>query len=158
MEVPARLAVPDDAEELVRLRSLMFESMGLDVSEPTWRSTCQAHLREHLGSTSLIGAVVDAPDRSRLAASGLAELSVRIPSPGNPSGSSAYLSSFSTDPRWRRRGFARAVLARLIDDLESRGIGRIELHATPAGEGLYRSFGFAERDGGLEMRRFDQPR
>jgi hypothetical protein len=40
----------------------------------------------------------------------------------------------------------------LLDEAEARGVQRVELHATAEGIGLYRAFGFAERDGGVEMR------
>lgn len=87
-----------------------------------------------------------------LPAPALAELSQRIPSPTNPSGVTAYLSSFSTDPRWRRRGMARRVLQLMLDRLLQDGVERVELHATADGLPLYRSFGFVDRQGGREMR------
>ena len=152
MPVTARPARSTDAPELVRLRALMFESMGLDTSEASWRSKCEAHLVANLNDGDLIGAVVDVPDGSGLAASGLAEVSRRIPSPGNPGGAYAYVSSFSTDPQWRRRGMAHAVMDLILGRLKELGVARVELHATPDGAELYRSFGFTERDGGLEMR------
>jgi len=158
MAVVARAAAPHDAAELVRLRALMFESMGLDTDASVWRGQARSHLAEHLDCGLVLGAVVDAPDGSGLAASGLAELSVRIPSPANPSGRSAYLSSFSTDARWRRRGMARAVLSHVLGQLHDLGVTRVELHATPDGEPLYRSLGFTERHGGLEMRLLVAPR
>ena len=152
MTVIARLAAPDDAAELLRLRVLMFESMGVDPSAGGWRKACLAHLKEGLADGRLFGVVVDAPEGSGLACSGLAELSRRIPSPTNPSGLTAYLSSFSTDPRWRRRGMARRVLQLMLDRLQQDGVKRIELHATADGLPLYRSFGFLDRQGGREMR------
>lgn len=48
MTVIARPAVPDDAAELMRLRVLMFESMGVDASAGGWRKACLAHLHEGL--------------------------------------------------------------------------------------------------------------
>jgi Acetyltransferase (GNAT) family len=80
------------------------------------------------------------------------EFEQRIPSPWNPSGAYAYISSMSTEPAWRRRGCARAILDELLHEARSRGFGRIELHATVEGAALYRSAGFRGRDGGEEMR------
>ncbi|MDA8207955.1 MAG: GNAT family N-acetyltransferase [Actinomycetota bacterium] len=148
----ARLATPSDAAELVRLRALMFDSVGVDTSDPLWRDACLAHLQANLGGASLLGAVVDAPGDTGLAAGGLADILARPPGPSLPSGRSGYLGSISTDPRFQRRGYARAVMVLLLDELRSAGVDRVELHATPAGEPLYRSLGFAERRGGLEMR------
>lgn len=65
----------------------------------------------------------------------------RLPSPGNPDGSYAYLCSFSTEPHWRRHGLARAVLTALLEELDARGVARVELHASPDGEPLYAAAG-----------------
>jgi len=152
MPAHPRLARPADAPEIVRLRGLMFESMGQDASDPTWRTNCRAHLAAELDAGRMMGVVVDAPEGTGLAACGVAEVSVRVPSPRLPDGSSAYVGSMSTDPRWRRQGMARAILVRLLDELSRRGVTRIELHATPDGAPLYESLGFVDRDGGREMR------
>jgi ribosomal protein S18 acetylase RimI-like enzyme len=146
-----RFAMRADAPELVRLRGVMFESFGVDTSDPEWRGRCQAHLEERLADGRLIGAVVDHPQASGLVASALAEVSTRIPAPSRPTGSYAYVSSVSTDRAWRGRGMARAVVSLLLDELRRRGVRRVELHATPDGEPLYRSFGFLPRPGAKEM-------
>ena len=148
----ARLATLSDAAELVRLRALMFDSVGVDTSGPHWRQACLAHLRENLGGPRLLGAVIDAPDGSGLAAGGLADILIRPPGPSLPDGRSGYLGSISTDPRFQRRGYGRAVVTLLLAELQRAGVHRVELHATNAGEPLYRSLGFTERSGGLEMR------
>lgn len=148
----ARFALVSDAFELVRLRAVMYESLGVDTSDPEWRADCRAHLEDRLGDGRLIGTVVDRPRAPGLAASALAELATRIPAPSGPTGTYAYLSSVSTDPAWRRQGMARAVVSLLVDELRSRGVRRVELHATADGEPLYRSFGFVPRVGGREMR------
>jgi GNAT superfamily N-acetyltransferase len=152
MPAHPRLAQPADAPEIVRLRALMFESMGQDASDLTWRTNCRAHLEAELRAGRMVGVVVDAPEGPGLAACGVAEVSVRVPSPRLPDGSSAYVGSMSTDLHWRRQGMARAILERLLDELTQRGVMRIELHATPEGEPLYESLGFLDRHGGREMR------
>jgi GNAT superfamily N-acetyltransferase len=80
------------------------------------------------------------------------EFQQRIPSPWNPTGTSAYISTMSTDVPWRRRGFARAVVERLVAEARHRHVQRVELHATPDAAPLYRSIGFTTRVGGNEMR------
>lgn len=148
----ARLARDQDAAELVRLRAVMFTSMGIDVDKTDWQPRCRTHLERCLRAGTLIGAVIDQPAGTGLAASALAELSTRIPAPSRPTGASAYLSSVSTDPQWRGRGMARAVLALLLEELTQLGARRVDLHATETGESLYHSLGFRPRAGGKEMR------
>lgn len=133
----------------------MFEAMGLHPPgerDAEWLRSTEDHLRARLATDEMIAAVVDAPDGdASLAASGIVELSTRIPTPLSASGSHAYISSMSTDPRWRRRGLARLVIAALLDEVTRRDVDRVELHATDDGIGLYRSVGFVERAGPVEM-------
>ncbi|HET7093993.1 MAG TPA: GNAT family N-acetyltransferase, partial [Thermomicrobiales bacterium] len=49
-------------------------------------------------------------------------------------------------PDWRRRGIARTLATRIMDRLRERRL--VALVATPAGDALYRSLGFAEASGG----------
>jgi GNAT superfamily N-acetyltransferase len=146
-----RFATPDDAAEIVRLRHLMFESMGIQSDDDQWLQSAEDHLRAVLAGNDLLAVVVEVGGR-RLVASGVIEFQRRLPSPSNPSGSVAYISSMSTEHGWRRRGFARRMLERLVAEAYGRGVRRVELHATPASSSLYRSMGFTARDGGVEMR------
>ena len=129
----ARAAALDDVDEVVRLRQVMFDSMGVVAPDPDWVATCVAYLRDHLGGGG------------RLVASGLVELQWRIPGAQNVLGRAAYVSSIATDEAFRRRGAARAVLVHLLDEARRQGIEIVDLHATAVGEGLYRDLGFAPR-------------
>lgn len=150
MQPTARFATADDISEVVRLRGVLFESLR----EPSvgWEDTCVLVLKQGLTEGWMIVAVVDEPGGSGLAAAGSAEIQQRLPGPANPSGRLGYIGTMATDPQWRRQGFARAVLHLLLSELQARGVGRVELHATPAAHELYLSAGFAERPGGVEMR------
>jgi GNAT superfamily N-acetyltransferase len=52
-----------------------------------------------------------------------------------------WISMVLTDPDWRRRGFAKQLMARGVQFLEDRGLIPT-LDATPAGETVYRGIGF----------------
>lgn len=52
---------------------------------------------------------------------------------------------------WRRQGIANRITQALIDALTARGAVDIELHATDAGEHVYRSLGFVEHDTGTSL-------
>ena len=49
-----------------------------------------------------------------------------------------------TIPEARSRGISAMILSRLIDEAKRRGISKISLHTTKAGEKLYRKFGFKD--------------
>jgi GNAT superfamily N-acetyltransferase len=65
----------------------------------------------------------------------------------------------ATDAGHRGRGYGSAVLGRLLLELWDREVEEVELHATPAGEAIYRRAGFADGAGGVGMRllRPDRP-
>ena len=149
----ARLATIADVDELVRLRSVMFEAMGVAWTDPLWESNAAAHFRRVLVSGAAAAAVIDEPSGAggRLAACGVLAFEQRIPGPRSPGGLIGYISSMSTDPAWRSRGLGRLILQALIDAARARGASRIDLHATAVGQPLYESAGFQVHAGNPEM-------
>jgi GNAT superfamily N-acetyltransferase len=136
---------------------MMYESMGLDASGEDWRENAAKLMAERLGGDEAVVFVVDDPDGAgALAACGAAAVIQRLPGPTTPSGRWGYVQWMSTEPRYRRRGLARAIVAAIIGWLEARGIHNVELHATPEGEPLYRSFGFSD-PASPELRRIGRP-
>ena len=89
----------------------------------------------------MLVAVIDVPCGAGLAAVGTAEVQQRLPGPSNPSGLLGYIGTMATDPVFRGQGMATAVLGLLLDELRARDVDRIELHATPVAEALYRPGG-----------------
>jgi len=149
----ARPATLDDVEELVRLRGVMFEAMGLDLADRSWVDDATTVIRTELAAGRLFARVVEHSDGAGLVAAGIAQVTPRIPSPGAPGRWRAYISSVATDPAWRRRGLARAVLTTLVADADERGVDVLELHATGEGRPLYEALGFVERTDHPELRR-----
>jgi GNAT superfamily N-acetyltransferase len=141
----ARRAGPADAAELTRLRALMFDAMGRSGDE-SWRSACEAELREQLAGDVTVAFVVDAPDGSGLACGVVGLLSRRLPGPERPGRGNVvgHVSSMSTDPRWRRQGMARSALEALLAWFAAAGAGMATLSATAEAEPLYRSLGFTD--------------
>lgn len=61
---------------------------------------------------------------------------------GCPSGKIGLLSSMYTDLEYRRRGIAKELLSRVIDDAREYGCGTIQITASDMGVKLYTDFGF----------------
>jgi GNAT superfamily N-acetyltransferase len=138
-----RRARSDDAAELVRLRVVMFDAMGLASGDPVWQASCHAQLERGLEDGTFAAFVADDTERpGALAACGVAMIAQRLPGPGNVSGRFGYVQSMATDVRFRRRGLARAIFEALMHWFDVQGVDAVDLHATPNAEPLYRAFGF----------------
>ena len=61
---------------------------------------------------------------------------------GCPSGKMGLLSSMFTNPHYRRRGIAKELLSRVVNDAKEYGCGTIQITASDMGVKLYTDFGF----------------
>jgi GNAT superfamily N-acetyltransferase len=159
-DAPRRWAVRaarlDDAVEVVRLAELMFRSLGLahpDDVWARWRADAVGAIRARVGD-DLALFVVEEDDRpGKLLSAGAGTIAHRLPNPSHADARVGYIQWMSTEPEFRRRGLAGAVLGSLLDWFARAGIDNVELHASADGESLYRSAGFWEGSTALAMRR-----
>ncbi|MYW65459.1 GNAT family N-acetyltransferase [Streptomyces sp. SID8379] len=148
-----RRAVLGDAEELVRLRKIMLDSMNPS-DDVSWQQSALSSLRTHLADQEgeLTAFVVDDPSGSGgLAACAAGVIQRSLGSPGNPSGTSGHIFNVCTDPGHRRQGYSRACMEALLAWYKERDVRRVDLHATADGEPLYASLGF-DRSAAPSMR------
>ncbi|MCM4082575.1 GNAT family N-acetyltransferase [Paractinoplanes hotanensis] len=142
--ISARRATVDDADELVRLRGVLF-GIDDDSDEQGWRDTARRILLRRLAEPepSMAGFVVDQPGADgRLAACAVGILEERLGGPRNPRGRVGYMFNVATDPGHRRRGCARACTSALIEWFRNQGAGLVDLRASEDGLPLYTSQGF----------------
>ncbi|MFH8972457.1 GNAT family N-acetyltransferase [Streptomyces sp. NPDC017890] len=148
-----RRAVAEDAEEVLRLRQVMIDSVRPG-SPTAWQAESLPALRARLAEPDgeFAAFVVDHPGRPQaLAALVVGTLEYRIGGPGRPGGLLGYVFSVATDPDARRRGYARACMDELLEWFRERGAGHVMLTASPDAEPLYASMGFT-RDTTPSMR------
>jgi GNAT superfamily N-acetyltransferase len=144
-------AGPGDAAALAALREEMYFALYLREHDPSWVEEATRFFATGLADASVI-AVVARTAAGEVVGVACASRRAVAPMPHFPRGDAAYLFSVSTAPGFRRRGVARAVVSRLVDELTRLGVERVELHASNQGEEVYRDLGFEERHGSLEMR------
>jgi predicted acetyltransferase len=140
----ARRAGAGDSAELVRLAALMYTSMGIDASGHEWQQSALDNVRRRLATGEMAAWVVDGDAPGRLVAAGAVTVAERLPGPGNPSGRVAYIQWICTEPTHRRAGLAHQIMSGLMGWVAEQQVTVAELHATAAGQGLYRSIGFAD--------------
>jgi GNAT superfamily N-acetyltransferase len=137
---PATLA---DTEELLRLAAVMFAAVGLDAADRRWEQPARERLRIGFGDGTVKAFVVDHPTAShRCVAAAAVSLQSRLPTPPNPGGVAAYVQWVATDLEFRRRGLARTLMESVLTWSIAQGAGSVDLHASAAGETLYRDLGF----------------
>ena len=63
---------------------------------------------------------------------------------GCPSGKMGLLSSMYTNPNYRRKGIAKELLSRVVDEARDYGCGTVQITASDMGVLLYTNFGFVK--------------
>ncbi len=140
-----RRALPEDAEEVLRLRQVMIDSLARSDSSTEWHAESLPVLRGRLAEPdgTFAAFVVDHPERpGALAALVVGTLDYRIGGAHNPLGVDGYVFSVATDPDARRRGYARACMDALLEWFREHGARRVRLTASTQAEPLYASLGF----------------
>ncbi|MFJ1604063.1 GNAT family N-acetyltransferase [Streptomyces sp. NPDC088253] len=145
-----RRAVPEDAEEVLRLRQVMIDSVfaAAGPSSTEWHAQSLPTVRGRLADSDgdFAAFVVDDPDRpGALAALVAGTIEYRIGRAGNPQGAVGHVFSVATDPDARRRGYARACMETLLDWFRERNVPQVDLNASAAAEPLYASLGFVRK-------------
>ncbi|MFJ3946208.1 bifunctional GNAT family N-acetyltransferase/NUDIX hydrolase [Streptomyces griseoaurantiacus] len=149
-----RRATPADAEGIVRMRSEYI--LGEPLSEE-WIRRCTAQLIPRLAAAGDARAfVIDAPGGS-MAACALGLIHPVLPAPAYPKGLAARVHAVATHPDFRRRGYARAVLTALVEQLHTEHVTLFELHASEEAAPLYRDLGFASNAALMRMTRLEEP-
>jgi GNAT superfamily N-acetyltransferase len=141
-----RRATVADADELTRLRALMYVAMGIDVGGEGWQEAChQAFVRRLSQPDAFAAFVVEADGRA--VSCGVGWIEEHLPSPRQLDGRRGHIASMSTEPAAQRRGHARGVFGALMAWFASYDVPRVDLRATPDGRPLYEAFGFRELGG-----------
>ena len=121
----------------LRVRQLREEGATEDVDlRPALRDYYARHLAD--GSFAAWLAV----DEGRIVATSGMSFVEKPPYFGCPSGRIGLLSGMFTEPAYRRRGIARALLARVVDEARRHGCGAVQITASDVGVLLYTDFGF----------------
>jgi len=142
-----RRATAGDAQALTRLRGLMHLAMG-DTLTDEWEAMCVAAFGRRLGDPDFAAFLVVEGDLA--VACGVGWLEEHLPAPYALDGRRGHISSMSTDPAFRRRGYARMVMKALMEWFDAKGVPRVDLRATPFGRPLYEAEGFRPL-GGVSM-------
>ena len=149
-----RKANLNDVEALAKTRSGFLLEVGefKDASEVhAIEAANSAYFQDALANESFI-AWLALDDDKIVATSGLTFSSIP-PTPRWPNGKAAHIMNIYTLPAYRKRGIAKELLTRIIEEANTRGCSKIELNATEAGKPLYQSCGFQDVQGDMVLYR-----
>ena len=134
-----------EAREVARLRVRMLEELdGMGGENPlALVAAIEAFLERRFGSGSHFTSVAE--DAGHLVGIASLEVFERLPYPGNLSGREGYVLNVYVEPDSRRRGLAGALLRDLLGLARREGVGRLWLHASAGGRGIYEAAGFEAR-------------
>ena len=71
---------------------------------------------------------------------------------GCPSGRIGLLSSMFTDKEYRRKGIARELLSRVVNEAKEQGCGTVQITASDMGVLLYSDFGFIKNNNFMQYK------
>lgn len=144
-EITIRRATLADIPDLVRLRRLMFESMGHDDPKGLEAAdeAARAYFCESIPAGEFYGWLAFTPQGEAVSTGGVV-IDRHPPGPNNLSGQVGYIMNISTAPDYRRRGLARRILETMLAWLQEQGVQRITLHASDMGKSLCQRLGFVE--------------
>lgn len=144
MPAVIRSASAADAKLMAQLRRDMFAELGQVGPTEDWVSAAQEWFYDHLADLDVHAVLVE--DDARVVSVGLGVVQGLPPTPGFPHMVSASISNMYTVPEFRRRGYGRQVLDRLVQWARKREATRVDLFASSAGRSLYEGFGFSVHD------------
>ena len=135
-----RRMTPADVGDFIELRIRQLREEGA-TEDVDLRPALRDYYRRHMADGSFVAWL--AVDGGRIVATGGLSVVEKPPYFGCPTGRIGLLSSMFTEPEYRRRGIARQLLGRIVDEARARGCGAVQVTASDMGTLLYGDFGFA---------------
>lgn len=145
MSIIYRRLVKADLETFIEMRITQLREEGatedIDLS-PALRDYYDRHMAD---GTFVSWLAVDGDTGRIIGTSGMSIVE-KPPYFGCPSGRIGLLSSMFVHGDYRRRGIARELLSRVVEEAGARGCGTVQITASDMGVLLYTAFGF-EKNG-----------
>ena len=149
MEIQYRKLTSEDLDTFIQMRIKQLREEGakeeIDL-EPPLRDYYERHMAD---GTFVSWLAVDG--EKIIGTSGMSFVE-KPPYFGCPSGRIGLLSSVFTDPQYRRRGIAKELLARVVDEARQYGCGTVQITASDMGVLLYTDFGFVKNGNFMQFR------
>lgn len=131
----------------MRIRQLREEGATEDID---LTPSLQDYYRRHMADGTFVSWL--ALDEKKIIGTSGMSFVEKTPYFGCPSGKMGLLSSMFTDPEYRRRGIARELLSRVVEEARNFGCGTVQITASDMGVKLYTDFGFVKNSNFMQYR------
>jgi GNAT superfamily N-acetyltransferase len=134
----------DDLDAIIHHRQAMFFDMGNHdkTALGAMSASFRPWLQKKMEAAEYLAWFVVAPDSSIAAGLGLWLMDWPPHMIGPGSRWRGNILNVYTEPAYRRRGYARALMNVALEWCAANQVGAVILHASPQGRGLYESLGF----------------
>ena len=149
MNITYRKLTVDDLDVFIKMRidQLREEGAKEDIDlEPALRDYYLRHLSDGTFVSWL------ALDKDRIIGTSGMSIVEKPPYFGCPSGKIGLLSSMFIDPNYRRKGIAKTLLSKVVDEAGEQGCGTVQITASDMGVLLYSDFGFKKNDNFMQYK------
>ena len=131
----------------MRINQLCEEGAKEDIDlEPALRDYYLRHLSDGTFVSWL------ALDNDRIIGTSGMSIVEKPPYFGCPSGKIGLLSSMFTDPSYRRKGIAKTLLSKVIDEAKTQDCGTVQITASNMGVLLYSDYGFEKNENFMQFK------
>ncbi len=140
---------PDDVDAFIEIRIRQLREEGAR-EETDLRPALQDYYRRHLSDGTFVSWL--AVEEGRIIATSGVSFVEKPPYFSCPSGRIGLLSSMFTEPAYRRRGIARTLLSKVVEEARQYGCGAVQITASDLGVMLYTDFGFVKNENFMQFR------
>ena len=131
----------------MRINQLREEGAKEDIDlEPALKDYYLRHLSDGTFVSWL------ALDNDRISGTSGMSIVEKPPYFGCPSGKIGLLSNMFTDPSYRRKGIAKTLLSKVIDEAKTQGCGTVQITASNMGVLLYSDYGFEKNENFMQYK------
>ena len=149
MSIQYRELVTEDLDKFIEMRICQLREEGaredIDI-----RPALYDYYHRHMADGTFVSWL--AADDGRIVGTSGMSFVEKPPYYGCPSGKIGILSSMFTDKDYRRKGIAKTLLAKVVNEAREYGCGAVQITASDMGILLYSDFGFVKNGNFMQYR------
>ena len=149
MLINYRKLTKDDLETFIEIRITQLREEGA-TEDVDLRAPLMDYYLRHMADGTFVSFI--ALDGEKIVGTSGMSFVEKPPYFGCPSGKIGLLSSMYTDPGYRRRGIAKELLGRVVEEARLYGCGSVQITASDMGVLLYTDFGFTKNGNFMQYR------